>query len=387
MNQVVLRGIAWNHSRALPPLVATAQRFEELHPGVRIEWGKRTLHEFGHADIVTLASNFDLLVIDHPMAGDAEATGAVTDLLPLLSRDDLDDLGEDTIGPSFLSYMYHGSLYALPIDAAAPAASFRPDLLDRYRLKEPELWSDVLAMAKSGLVRMPGFSADFFLNFLGLCVSRGSAVAESPEELVDHEVGAQCLEQLWELASLLPDEIYSMNPIALYERMSSEDSIAYCPFAYSYSNYSRDGFAARRIRFSNPVALETNVPMRTVVGGTGIAISAKCRETALALEYGLFVAGKTCQRTLYGICGGQPARRSAWRDPLLNQISDAFFSRTADSMERAWVRPRYHGYVALQEGGGEVLAASCRNGGNVPQVLERIDALYRSGLKEGAAHV
>jgi len=387
MKEIVLRGIAWNHSRALPPLVATAQRFEELHPGVRIEWEKRTLHQFGHADIGALADNFDLLVIDHPMAGDAEATGAVSDLLPLLSSEDLKDLREDAIGPSFLSYMYRGSLYALPIDAAAPAASSRPDLLDRYGLKEPALWSDVLTMARSGLIRMPAFSADLFLNFLGLCVSRCGAVAESPEELVDHEIGARCLEQLYELAALMPEEIYRMNPIALYEQMSSKDDIAYCPFAYSYSNYSRDGFAARHIRFSDPVALEADLPMRTVVGGTGIAISKNCREVSVALEYGLFVAGRICQRTLYGIGGGQPARRSAWHDPLLNQISDDFFSRTADSMERGWVRPRYRGYVALQERAGEVLAEYCRNGGNVRQVLAQIDALYRSGLKEGAAHV
>jgi hypothetical protein len=45
------------------------------------------------------------------------------------------------------------------------------------------------------------------------------------------------------------------------------------------------------------------------------------------------------------------------------------------------------GYVALQERAGEVLAEYCRNGGNVRQVLAQIDALYRSGLKEGAAHV
>jgi multiple sugar transport system substrate-binding protein len=234
---------------------------------------------------------------------------------------------------------------------------------------------------------MPGFSADFFLNFLGLCVSRGSPVAESSEELVDHEIGAQSLEQLWELAALLPEEIYGMNPITLYERMSSEDKIAYCPFAYTYSNYSREGFAPRRIRFSNPVALDANVPMRTVLGGTGIAISANCREAGLALQYGLFVAGRTCQRTLYGLAGGQPARRSAWRDPILNQISDAFFSRTADSMERAWVRPRYQGYVGHQERAGEVLVECCRNGGKVRQVLERIDTLYRSGLNKGVAHV
>ena len=386
MKPISLRGISWNHSRALPPLVATAQRFEELHPGVRIQWDKRTLHEFGHADIATLAHNFDLLVIDHPMMGDAEAAGVLTDLLPLLSSEQLEDFEGDTIGPSFSSYMYKGRLYALPIDAAAPAASFRPDLLERHGLKEPKLWVDVIALAQSGLVRMPAFSADLFLNFIGLCVSRGSAVAESPEQLVDHEIGAHCLEQLSEIAALMPDDIYRMNPIAVYEQMSSKDTIAYCPFAYTYSNYSRNGFASRRIRFSDPVALEKHLPMRTVVGGTGIAVSAKCPNVPLALEYSVFVAGRTCQSTLYGLAGGQPARRSAWRDPLLNQISDDFFSRTFSSMERSWMRPRYPGYVSLQERAGEALVEHLKHRGSTRKPLEQIDTLYRSSLKEGTQH-
>lgn len=387
MKQILLRGITWNHSRALPPLVATAQRFEEQHPGVRIQWEKRTLHEFGHADIATLARNFDLLVIDHPMAGDAEATGVLTDLLPLLSFEEIKDLQDDSIGSSFSSYMYHGRLNALPIDAAAPAASFRPDLFEQHCLIEPKVWEDVMALARSGWVRMPAFSADLFLNFLGLCVSRGSAVAADHEHLVGRETGAQCLEQLSGLAALMPDEIYRMNPIALYERMSSEDSIAYCPFAYTYSNYSRNGFGTRHVRFSNPVALEEDLPMRTVLGGTGMAIAAGCDETALALEYGLFVAGRSCQSTLYGICGGQPARRSAWHDPLLNQITDDFFSRTAASIETAYVRPRYQGYVGLQERAGEIITEYCKHRGNTLKALDQIDALYRSSLKEGIQHV
>jgi len=32
----VLRGITWGHSRGYLPLVAAAQRFAELHPGVEI---------------------------------------------------------------------------------------------------------------------------------------------------------------------------------------------------------------------------------------------------------------------------------------------------------------------------------------------------------------
>ena len=386
MKQVVLRGITWNHSRALPPLVAAAQRFEETHPSVRIQWEKRTLHEFGHADLATLAGNFDLLVIDHPMAGDAEATGSLLDLFPLLSFGDIRDIQEDSLGPCYSSYVYNGRLYALPIDAAAPAASLRPDLLQRKGLNEPKIWSDVIELAQLGLVRMPGFTADIFLNFIGLCVSRGSAVAADPERLIDTEIGTQSLEQICELASLMPDEIYGLNPIGLYERMASEDNFAYCPFAYTYSNYARDGFATHPLRFTNPVLLDHGTPMRTVLGGTGIAISATCREASLAAEYSLFAAGRTCQRTLYGICGGQPARRSAWHDPLLNHLTDDFFLRTKTSIETAYVRPRYRGYVSLQESGGEAVVAYCKERGNARRTLDRLDALYRETLKGAAQH-
>jgi multiple sugar transport system substrate-binding protein len=383
MNQIILRGVTWNHSRALPPLVATAQRFEELHPGVRIQWEKRTLHEFGHADIITLAQTFDLLVIDHPMVGDAEAEGVLTDLHPILSSEELKDLQEDSVGPSFSSYLYHDKLYALPIDAAAPAASFRPDLLDQYGLKEPQIWADVVSLAHLGLVRMPAFSADLFLNFMGLCVSLGSPIACNSEQLVEPDIGARCLELLRELAALMPDDAYDLNPIALYERMSTEDSIAYCPFAYTYSNYSRNGFGKKHIRFANPVGIDRNTLMRTVVGGTGIAISESCKHTSLALEYSLFIASQTCQRTLYGICGGQPARQSAWDDPLLNQLTDEFFLRTSVSIRTAYVRPRYRGYVVLQERAGQAIAEYCRQHGNTQSALQRIDALYRSSIERG----
>jgi multiple sugar transport system substrate-binding protein len=386
MSQTLLRGITWNHSRALPPLVASAQRFEELHPGVRIQWEKRTLHEFGHADLATLAHKFDLLVIDHPMAGDAEATGVLTDLLPLLSFADIKDIQEDALGPCFSSYQYHGKLYALPIDAAAPAASLRPDLFDRHGLEEPADWEDVVSLARLGWVQMPGFSADIFLNFLGLCVSRESAVAASPESLVDPHIGTACLEQLCELASWMPDDIYGMNPIALYERMASEESIAYCPFAYTYSNYSRTGFAIKPLRFCDPVELQKDMPLRTVLGGTGIAISTRCGDAALALDYSLFVAGSNCQRTLYGLSGGQPARRSAWLDPLLNQITDNFFLRTANSIEKAYVRPRYRGYVSLQEQAGGVIANYCKHRGDAKQTLDRINNLYRATLNGETQH-
>ena len=91
---VLLTGIAWDHSRAFPPLVATAQRYEETHPGVRIRWEKRTLDEFGHMPIDQFAHKFDLIVVDHPWAGFAFEKGLVRDLKPLLPLRNLDHVTE-----------------------------------------------------------------------------------------------------------------------------------------------------------------------------------------------------------------------------------------------------------------------------------------------------
>jgi multiple sugar transport system substrate-binding protein len=358
--------------------VATAQRFEEYHPHVRIVWEKRSLHEFGHAGLAELAKIFDLLVVDHPMMGEAE--GVLVNLRPLLSSAELCEFKADSAGPSFDSYVYGDALFAIPIDAAAPAASCRMDVLNAVGLSFPAQWSDLLDLAKRNLVRMPGFPADLFLNFMGMCVSRGSPVASGDDCLFDRTIALECLEYLRELASYMPEVIYAWNPIALYEQIASTDDFAYCPFAYTYNNYSRAGFAAKPLWFSLPVKMFDGAAMRTVLGGTGLAISESSPSPDLALEYSLFVAGYTCQNTLYGVCGGQPARRSAWKNPVLNQLTDGFFERNLPNIDAAYVRPRYCGYIGLQEQAGIPVIRHLRNGGSAAQALDHIDNLYRESL-------
>ena len=379
MSTVCLRGITWNHSRALPPLVAASQRYEELHPNIRITWEKRSLDEFGHEGLAKLSRSYDLLIIDHPMLGEASRDGTLLDLRSRLSSSSLDELEADALGPCLESYRYANSLYALPIDAAAPAASFRADLLDRHAIQPPSTWNDLLAVARHNLVRMPGFPADLFLNLMGMCISRGSFLAHDGL-LFDHDIAIHCLEDLAELASFMPDAIYAMNPISLYEAMASGDEFAYCPFAYTYSNYSRPGFAAHTLTFANSVSLADGAPLRTVLGGTGIAISAQCTREAEAIEFCRFVAGRDFQTHLYGICGGQPASKAAWQNPLLNRVSNHFFEQTRASIEAAYIRPRYSGYIALQRCAGIPIIAFLQGTLAVTHALEQINSLYRSSL-------
>jgi multiple sugar transport system substrate-binding protein len=384
MTQKDLRGMAWNHSRALPPLVAASQRFEELHPGTRVVWEKRSLDEFGHSDLNALADVYDLLIVDHPMMGDVRASGVLCDFVPLIPAAELEEMESDALGGCLESYRYEGRLYALPIDAAAPAASFRPDLLDRDKTDVPASWDAMLDLARRGQVRMPGFAADLFLNLMGMCVSRGSGVANG-DHLFEPGIAARCLEELGELASFMPDSIYSMNPIALYEAMASTDEFAYCPFAYSYSNYSRSGFAPHTLLFAAPPALRDRTPLHTVLGGTGIAVSARCREQEEAIAFASFVAGRSCQVGIYGMCGGQPASKAAWHDELLNRISNHFFDRTVAGIETAYMRPRYAGYTAFQGKAGVPIREHLGGAITTAQALQKLDDMYRRSRTSGEA--
>ena len=297
MTALKLRGITWNHSRALPPLIAASQRYEELHPQIRIQWDKRSLDEFGHASLAELARSYDLLVVDHPMLGEAHRDGILLDLKPHLEPAVLAKLDIDALGPCLDSYRYESRLYALPIDAAAPAASYRPDLLECSGKQPPATWGELIELARAGMVWMPAFPADLFLNFLGMCASRSGMIA-ARNQFLDRAIAARCLEELRELASYMPETIYSMNPIDIYEAMSSGEEFAYCPFAYTYSNYSRPGFAAHKLLFANPVSLREGTPLRTILGGTGIAISAQCKHPDVATAFCTFVAGSDCQTRL-----------------------------------------------------------------------------------------
>jgi multiple sugar transport system substrate-binding protein len=385
MNSIIqLNGITWDHSRALPPLVATAQRYEETHPGVRIHWQKRTLDEFGHAPIDELAQKFDLIVIDHPWSGFCFERNLVHDLKPLVPAATLAGLAEHSVGQTFNSYAWQDKVLALPIDAATPTPSWRPDLLERADVEPPQTWAEAVALARRKLAVIPGFNADLFLHFLMLLKGLGAQPCADVEVIALRETMRQAVELLYELTSPMPPEIFGMNPIQIAERMTTTDDFAWNAFAYTYNNYARPGFAIKPLRFGNLLALNAGGPrLRGVLGGTGIAISTNCRNVVAAVDYALFTANGRVQKTIYVQAGGQPSHRAVWDDEFSDQLCGGFFNGTRVAQEEALVRPRYSGYVALQTEGGGALQEYLRDGCNLDVTLEKLDALYRESRARG----
>lgn len=384
-HSALLTGIAWNHSRAFPPLVATAQRYEETHPNVRIRWEKRTLDEFGHTPIDQLATKFDLIVIDHPWAGFAFENHLVHDLKPLLPPAVLNDCAQNSIGAAFESYCYAGRLLALPIDAATPAPSWRPDLLKNAGVSVPATWTEAVSLSRRKLAVIPGFNADLFLHFVMLVKALDAEPCVDSEKIAPREIMRHALDLLRELTEPMPRAIFDWNPIQVAERMTATDDFAWNAFGYTYNNYSRYGFAPARLCFGNLISLQTNAPrLRSVLGGTGIAISSNCANVEIAADYASFVASGTVQSTLYFNAGGQPSHRATWDEPSTDLFCGGFFSGTRTAQEDAFIRPRYSGYVPLQTSGGNLLQEALQNGRDMEAVLEQLDVLYRESRQVGS---
>lgn len=374
--QIHLKGITWNHSRGLLPMQATAQRFAELHPNVQITWEKRSLQAFADFSIQELAAHFDLLVIDHPWAGFAAKTKSIVALNQYVDEQFLLDQQQNSVGASYESYHYNGNQWALPIDAATPVASSRPDLLQKFNITLPKNFEELLDLADRKLVGFAGIPIDILMNFYTICCSLGEDPCQTDSQVISSDIGIKALEMYRTLAIKIDPKNFERNPIQVYETMSSTDEIAYCPFAYGYSNYSRDGYAASLLNFHDMISLDGKNNLRSTLGGTGLAISSSSKHIEIAAQYATYVASPSCQKTLYFENGGQPGRLAAWNDDNVNSRSHNYFANTLPALNRAFLRPRYNGSMFFQDHGGDIVRNYLINGGKEKDILNQLNELY-----------
>jgi len=375
-----LKGITWNHSRGYVPMVASAQRYSELNPNIEIEWSIRSLQEFADKPVDKLSEKFDLLVIDHPWVGLVSDHEVFLKLEEYLPSDFLKDQTENSVGKSFKSYKYNESQWAIPLDAAAPVASSRPDLLEEHGHALPKKFDDIVKLGEKGLIVFPAIPIDTLMHFYMFCSAWGEDPFRMGSEFISEKVGVKALKSLRTLAKIIDPACFDWNPIKVYEVMTRENKFDYCPFAYGYVNYTKKGFTKNPVHFHDLAFFKNSGRLKTTLGGTGLAISKRCREPEIACEYLQFVTSGRLQSTIYFDCGGQPGHREAWKSFYTNERSNNFFTETLPALDRAFLRPRYNGYMHFQDNAGVPIRDYMMNGGNEKNILNKLNQLYKESL-------
>jgi multiple sugar transport system substrate-binding protein len=379
MNNVTLSGITWDHPRGYDPLIASSALYEKLF-GVKVKWQKRWLTNFGDQSLAELAEQFDLLIIDHPHTGVAHETKCLFPLDELLSPEKINELKKQTTGPSFSSYNYTGKQWAIPVDAAMQCSANRLDLLGDVAV--PKNWAEVFELAhllkkKNLQVGMALCPTDSLCSFLTISAQLGSPIREGNEMLVSREAGLQSLELMRKMHDNFHPKSLDWNPIQLYDHMSTHDDIAYTPLAFCYTNYSRDGFREKKLSYGNAPGIKN-----AVLGGAGIAVSAKSKYLNEAAQYAAWICSADIQNSVYVMGQGQPANMVAWKSDFANGLTNNFFFNTIDTLTNAFVRPRYSGWPAFQKYLGEVLHTFLKDDIDLVKVLNHLQEAYRQSYKK-----
>jgi multiple sugar transport system substrate-binding protein len=188
------------------------------------------------------------MVIDHPSIGEAAHHDLLLPLDEYLPAEYVADQVANSVGGSHGSYHYERHQYALATDVATPIAGWRPDLLARTEAELPTTWEDLLALARRGLVTVPAIPIDSLMNLFMLANALGAEPFTTPGEVIPKLQGVESLQRLRELIQLSAHSSLARNPILIWQLLADSDSVAFCPFAYGYSNYSRPGYAANALQ-------------------------------------------------------------------------------------------------------------------------------------------
>jgi multiple sugar transport system substrate-binding protein len=270
-------------------------------------------------------------------------------------------LERESVGPSTRSYDYRGAIWGLPTDAAAQVASYRPDLLDRLGAAPPTTADEVLALGRrarqAGMwLGLPSVASDSACLVATLAANLGRPIREVDDVLLPKDVFDTVLDYLAALRELAHPKAPAMNPIATYDAMSTTDEIAYVPYGFGYVTYCTPG-APRAIRFTDVAGPGPDPVAGAILGGAGCAISSRCQDVEAAVEYLTWVHQPAHMAGAYLAKNGQPGCRAAWTGAALDRRHGGFFSGTLATMEKAYVRPRFDGFISAFEHMGEAVHA------------------------------
>ena len=373
MTDARFKGLTWDHPRGYDALAAAELAF----PGL-IHWDKQPLEGFESTPIDEICAAYDVVVLDHPHLGDALASNCLLPLDRLIAPDELAAVRQRTIGPCFDSYVMDDHSWALPLDAAAQVSAGRQDLMSEPM---PECWADVarIAATDSGFI-MSLAGPHAFLSLLSLCATFDDRFGEVGDGFFQphHDDSVALFLDL--LFRSHPAGV-THNPIGILTAMATGAGPTYCPLVFGYVPFA-DITAVEPVVFRN--APTAGGHPRAVLGGTGLAITARCVPDRALLDHLLWLMSAGVQAEFLPRHNGQPSAEVAWSALALNATNNGFYAETLSTLRHALVRPRVPGFVVAQNRAASWLRGLREGSAPTPSVAR--GAINRILTQETANH-
>ena len=338
-----------------------AARDYEAQTGVHIniaEFPYANLFEKELVDLNAHTGAYDLIMLDDPWFPRFASLEVLTDLKPLYERRGLKGADEDFV-PSSIALCKHpyetGALYALPYVGNSQLFFYRKDILEKYNLKEPRTWDDVLEAARtisereqagaSGGPRMYGYVmraaqgnavvADFMPIFWAFGAEMfdagGRPTVNSPE-------GVAALRFMLELGKYSPPGYQGFNADEVSAHLlqgTAAMSINWPAWISAFGDPAKSKVTGRMEFAVLPGARQ---PGRAEIGNWLISIPRDAANKEAAFDF-LVWATSPEQMKRSALRGNPPTRRSLFKDAELLAKFPSYPAQLS-SLETSRPRPR-----------------------------------------------
>ena len=192
-----------------------------------------------------------------------------------------------------------------------------------------------------------------------------------PGEVIAEAAGTQALSLLRELVQLSAPGSFDRNPIRTWQLLADSDAVAYCPFAYGYSNYSRAGYASNILCAGGLVSPQLASRSARHLGGAGLAISRNLQASGRCPRLCRIRRQPTHAEDSYAL---NPAanqaivQRGSDSSHLVDAATNNFFANTLSTLDAAWIRPRFPGFIGFRMPASTIVHHYLVHGGAESQV-------------------
>jgi multiple sugar transport system substrate-binding protein len=360
--QTQLRFVTWR-SEATEVWQSILADFEARHPGIKVvqEVGPHSSTEFH--DLVTQKlrnrdPEMDVFFMDVIWPAEFAAAGWT---LPLDQFFSVERQKEFIVAP-IQANSYAGQIYGVPVFVDAGMLYYRKDLLDKYTLRPPQTWPELVRQAKLVLAQesdpyLTGYSAQF-KQYEGLVCNMMEFVMSNGAALWNEHTLQSTLDDAKAKAAVrfVRDQIIgaiSHRGVLAYQEPESlalftQGKAVFhrnWPYAWEVANDPQRSKIAGKVGLLPLPAFHGQKSVATL-GGWQFGISRFSRHPQLAWQFVEHMTSSETQKRIALYTGRGPARKALYRDPEILKKNPQFESQY-ETFVLATPRPRTPVYLPL----------------------------------------
>jgi multiple sugar transport system substrate-binding protein len=354
--QLTLAVVSGVEGEALKQAATDYEKQTGIHINIA-EFPYTNLFEKELIDLKAHTGAYDLIMLDDPWFPRFAHEQVLTDLTPLLQKRGQSGPDSDFVATS-LALCRHpyktGSLYALPYVGNSQLFFYRKDLFEKYLMKAPATWDDVLAAAKTiqeketaganggqvyGYVERAAQGNAAVADFMPIFWAFGAEMFDANgKPAVDSPQGIAALEFMIQLGKYSPPGYVSFNADDVGAHLlqgTAAMSINWPAWISSFSDQSKSKVIGKMEFTTLPDGQKSG---QAEIGNWLIAIPRESRNAEAAVDF-LLWATSAEQMKRSALRGNPPTRKSLFQDPELVAKFPAYPAQLR-SLESSRPRPR-----------------------------------------------